>query len=304
MKKQRLFLAIIAVTAAVFAFRWNTPQSVPSVNTVVLEKETVEQTVTCNGVIEAGEITGVFPTLSCVVKEVHVTKNQAVKKGDVLVTIDKDATKAIQNDRVTDALGLLTMPMNILAPTDGVVLSVEIPEDGVLHEALPCVTMAAQEDLQVRVLIREKLLPRLAEGQEVRVSGVGFDKAVYSGVLQEISSSANTDSSGAERVVEGIVTLGEGQADASMRLGLSAKAKIVVSITKEGVLIPYESVLQRGDDDRFVYFLEDSHAVSCVITALAELPSGILVEAESFAGKTLILQPEMVKGDGMLLRGA
>ena len=300
MKKWWFFPLVLGALALVVATANKQDEQTTKVRTAVLRTQTVEQTASCNGVVEAGEVQGVFSSMMCVVDKVLVEQGQQVKAGDPLVTIDKDATKLIQNstDRVSGALSLLTMEETVCAPTDGIVLSVEVEAGDTLNEQMPCVTLAPLSALQVRVMIREKLLPTLSVGQSVRVSGVGFDKDVYLGELTEIASSASV-SSGGEAVVEGVVTLCENEADASMRLGLTAKAKIVTSVTKSGLVVPHEAVCRKDDGTRYVYLVRDSAATLTPITVSAELSDGVLLDTKEYAGYEVILDPEQVSADGM-----
>ncbi len=294
MKRQWGFLALCLVAAVTLFVTYDVPEKAVAVSTQTLTMQSIEQTVTCSGVVESGETRGVFAPLFCVVAEVLVDEGQAVSAGDALLRIDKEATRAAQSDRVSEALPLLAVPQEITAPTDGIVLSVEVAVGDAVDKAFPCVLLAAQENRQVRIAIREKWLPSLRVGQAVRVSGAGFDKDLYRGSLSEISSTASTNSANGERLVEGLVVLESGEADASMRLGLSAKAKIVVSTVDNGVVIPYEAVVQEEDGDRYVFLADNQTAVKCPITPLEELSDGILVDTEQFAGRRLILQPEAV----------
>lgn len=292
--------AVVGMTA--IGVRRDADREPLSVRTTVLQMQRVEQTVSCNGVIEAGEITGVFAPQTCIVHEVLVEVGQRVKAGDVLISIDKDATKKLQmnSDRLTEALPLTTMGTEITSPTDGIVLSVEAMDGVMVETTEPCVTIAPIAQLQVRVLIREKQLPSLEVGQVVRVSGAGFDKSVYHGCLEEIAGAVSA-SSGGEGVVEGVVRLDDGEADDSMRIGLSAKAKVVVSTVEDGLLIPYEAVVNGDGDERYVYFEQDGRAQRRVIDSLGEHAGGVLVDRSEWAGKTVVLEPDKVS-DGDQVR--
>ena len=274
-----------------------------SAKTAVIEAKTVEQTVSCHGVIEAGELTSVTTEIASVVDEVTVQEGQSVKAGDTLFTIDKKATRQLHQsgDRMTDAMQLATMPTAVVAPTDGIVVSVEITQGATFEKGTPCITIAPRDALQVRVMIREKLLPSLEVGQTVKISGAGFDKENYNGCLTEISSNAGSGFDTDGSVVEGVVTLDEGESDDSLRLGLTAKVKVIVSRVEEGLVLPYGAVMEK-DGESYVYLLEDGVASYTPITPLTEFPDGVLVSEQTLVGRTLILEPEAVTQDGMPIR--
>ena len=298
--KKWLILPIVAIVGVV-AIRQskNTFGEAASVRTTVLETQQVEQTVSCNGVVEAGEIRAVFAGQACVVDEVLVSVGQRVKKGDTLITVNKEATKALQmsDERLMNALSLSVMDESVVAPVDGIILSVDATDGVPVDATAPCVTIAPTEKMQVRVLIREKQLPSLDVGQTARVSGSGFDKSVYCGRLEEISGAAST-SSGGEGIVEGVVKLDGNEADDSLRIGLSAKVKIVISTLDDALLIPYEAVVNDDDGESYAYVVENGETKRQTIHSLGEQTGGLLVEHADWFGKTVVLEPDRVSGEG------
>ena len=82
-----------------------------------LSAGTVERTVSWTGTVEAGEVRGIRPAAACIVAEVTVKKGQSVRAGDVLLRVDKTATRAAQDDgaRRQDALALAAMPDTVVA---------------------------------------------------------------------------------------------------------------------------------------------------------------------------------------------
>ena len=224
----------IAVAVLIGVVAAPKPQTAVSVATMVLEPRRVEQTVTCNGAIEAGESQGVFAPLSCVISEVIVRVGQQVKAGDVLATVDKDATRQlIENDRELQLL-LAAMQEEIRADADGIVVAVKAKAGEILDFTSPCAVIAPRESLQVRVTIREKDLRRLRTDMAVRVSGDGFGQATYEGTLTDIASTATASGNGS--VVEGVITLKKGQADETLRIGLTAKAAVITKIVEKGLV--------------------------------------------------------------------
>ena len=291
-------MVLVALTVVVWS---DSKQEKPlTVETALVQVGRVEETVSCNGVVEAGELTGVYASCTCILEEVTVQVGQRVKAGDVLATVDKEATKALQlsGDRLSDALSLSAMNTEICAPTEGIVVSVDAVDGGMADPSVPCVTIAAYEDLQVRVMIREKLLPTLEVGQSVKVSGAGFDRDVYTGKLSEIAAAVSNLGDG-ESVVEGVVTLDDGMADDSMCIGLSAKVKVVVSAVDDGLLVPYESVVKAENGDSFVVVVQDGKAKYCPIGVIGERAGGVLVRNDGrLIGKELVLRPENVREEG------
>lgn len=299
--KKRWFWIVTAVVAVVGIAVWvRKPDAPPTVKTMVLTPSSVEQTVACNGVVEAVDGVGVFAPVSCHIREVCVTVGQRVKKGDVLAVLDKEATYAQSADMTTQML-LAGMEETLTAPDDGIVVEVSATVGETLKLGTPCALLVRPCDLQVRIAIREKDLRVLREGMRVRISGDGLEQSAYEGTLSEISCTASTNSSAT--VVEAVVTPDEGVIDDSFRLGLSAKATVITSVTEAGYLIPYEAVLA-DEKGSYIYVLQEGVAHLHRVEGAVQVPSGLLLTDADLADVTVILEPEKVSGDGAVVKEA
>ena len=303
MKKWWIFPFVLVVAVTTIALTRSKQSAPVTVRTTVLRPQRIEKTLSCNGVIEAGELVAVLAPQTCIADEVLVEVGQRVAQGDILITVDKEASKRLQSadDRVADALPLTTMGKSIVATQSGIVVSVEASDGMILDSTEPCVVIAADSGLQVRVMIREKQLPDLQVGQEVRISGAGFDKSVYYGRLSEISS-AVSETSGGEGIVEGVISLNDGETDTSMRLGLSAKAKVVVSSTDDALLVPYEAIVDADDGEQFVYFVQDGRVKRETIDPQGDYGGGVLVSRSDWDGRSLVLEPNKITSDGQSVK--
>lgn len=299
--KKRWFWLIGAIAVTVGIGLWfNRPVTPPTVKITVLTATQVEQTVTCNGVVEAVDGVGVFAPISCRIREVYVTAGQRVKKGDVLAVVDKEATYA-DTDDIPTQVALAAMEEELIAPEEGIVVEVSAVAGKTLAFGTPCVWLVRPCDLQVRIAIREKDLRVLREGMSVRLSGDGLEQTSYHGTLSEISGAASADSSAT--VVEGVVLPDEGQADDSFRLGLSAKATIITSVVEEGYLIPYEAVLA-DEQGSYIYLLQDGRAVFYRVEGAVQMPGGLLLKDGTLADMTVITEPEKIGYDGEVVTEA
>ncbi len=301
MKKWWLFFVAAAVAAGGIALVLGRPSPVVTVDTVRLQPRAVEQKITCTGVVEAAEKQSVSLDVACIIKEVLVEEGQTVEAGTPLVTVDKEASRlAGLAGNGSGALALAAMEDTITADEAGVVLAVNAKAGQPLEAGMPCVVVAPRSALQVRIAIKQKDLRTLEEGMPARVSGDGFRRGAYEGALTEISATAHTVSSG-ETVVEGVVSLDEGQVDDSLRLGLTAKAAVVVSADEAALVVPYAAVQEDDQGKEYVYVLERGCARRRELQVAEELPTGVLLADEALAGAEIIMDPESVTQDGMLV---
>lgn len=273
---------------------FNRSQSPPTVRTMVLSSSRVEETVSCNGVVEAADGVGVFVPMACKIREVCVVEGQRVNQGDVLAVVDKEATLALNQDLALQVT-LAAMQETIVAPEDGIVMSVSAKAGEALKVGTPCVVLARPADLQVRIAIREKDLRVLQEGMSVRISGAGLEQTSYEGVLSEISCAAS--SSGSNTVVSGTVIPNEGELDESFRLGLTAKAVVVTSVTERGFLVPYEAIVT-DEEGSYFYLVKNNVARRYRITQSVQLASGVLLTDEDLDNASVVMEPEKVDGNG------
>lgn len=293
-KKWWILLLILLVVAIGVGWWMSRPQQPPTVKTAVLTPTQVEHTISCNGVVEAADGVGVFAPVSCRIREVKVAVGQRVNKGDVIAVIDKDATLTETGDVATQVM-LAAMEEELVATEDGIVIEVSAEVGKTLKLGTPCAVVVRPDDLRVRIAIREKDLRTLREGMQVCISGDGLEKSSYSGVLTEISCAASTSSSAT--VVAGVVTPDVGVADTSFRLGLTAKATVITSVTENGYLVPYEAVLA-DEEGSYFYVLQDGIARVYRVKEAIQVAQGWLLTDETLNKSTVILEPEKVVADG------
>ena len=267
---------------------------------MILTPTQVEHTVSCNGVVEAADGVGVFVPITCRVREVNVSVGQRVQKGDVLAVIDKEQTMSDTTD-VTSQLALAALREEIVAPEEGIIVERAAEAGKTLKQGTPCALIVRGCDMRVRIAIREKDLRVLREGMAVRISGDGLEKASYSGVLSEIACTATTGSSAT--MVAGVVFPNIGEIDDSFRLGLTAKAAVVTSVTETGYLVPYEAVLA-DDVGSYFYLLNDGVAQRYRVEDAVQMARGWLLTDETLAQAVLIMEPEKVAGDGAVIAEA
>ena len=297
MKKWWIWLVVVAVAGSGIGVVLGWPETPVAVETETLQPRRVEQTVTCSGLVEAADTTGVVLPMNCVLEQVHVRVGQQVEKGAVVATVNKEATRKLLGNQPAALMGLASMEAELTAPETGIVVAVAGTPGTVLEAGNPCAVLAPRSALRVRITIREKDLPSLETGMQARVSGDGFSRDSYRGALAEISYTAGASGTGA--VVEGVVTLEKNQADASLRLGLTAKAAIVTAVSEEALVVPYEAVVSDSDGRDYVYVLEEGLARRRELTVAAQLGDGLLLADGGLEGAQVILEPEKIFGEGM-----
>ncbi len=297
-----LLLTVLAVSGMLF-YDAATQGAVPTVETVTLSRQTVKETVICAGTVTAADGVEVYASMPCVAGEIAVEVGDRVEKGDVLLSVDRTATLAAAVgaglSEEQSVMASAALPETVIAPAAGVVSAIGAVSGAMLGTDRPCVILSEGDGVSVSIAVRENMLPRIAVGQQVAVSGVAFAKGVYTGTIREIASSARTRVNGttSETVVDAVVSLDEGQADASLLLGLSAKAAITVGTREAVLLVPYDCLAQTEDGDMYVYRVANGFAERVSVTVEEELPEGAVITAGADSGDVLVREPAQLEGE-------
>ena len=305
MKKKYVWLIVLTLTAisGILLGGYLTKTPPVEVRVVTLQPQLVEQTVSCSGKIEAAKSQNVYLDMPCVAGEVYVQGGQEVEQGDVLFTVDVDATKQVLAQ--AGGLGVSqiadeAIAKEVTATVSGVVSTLNVTPGSLTDTSKPCAVIASSDTRRVKIAVREQDLQKVAIGQRVTVTGSGFRKDSYTGVLTELASSARQQLVGTvtETVVDAVVMLDQDQMDASLRVGLNAKAAVQVSSIPDALVVPYECVLQDEEGDEYVYAYADGRAVRRVFVSGEEWSTGFHVVSGLQTGDRIILDPEKVSGDG------
>lgn len=274
-----------------------------AVSVKTLSASAIERTVMCSGKIQTGDTDQVYMKWPCVAQSVNVKKGDTVKAGDVLFTVDEQATIETigsAGQSITD-VSALKIDTIVKAPISGVVDSISVQAGQTISSTKPCVVISSDERLQLLVEIGERDVKYVRVGQPVHIRGAAFMKERYTGRVLSISSTAIEQYSGtsSETVVEAVVEIEPNDQDESLRLGLTATADIVVDEQENGLVVPYGCVLQDDDGQEYVYVYQNGQALKRVIETGWELRDGFQVVSGLVAGESLITEPALISADAM-----
>ncbi len=296
-----LFSLTLLAIAGILLSKPLLQRSIPSVSIYTVEARSAQDTVTCTGRIEAADSEEVYADISCIAATVPVQAGQEVKRGDILFTVDVEATKEVIAAAAGVSPSLVPeqqIVKSVSAPVDGVIRSLNVAEGEAVDTETPCVVISSSDALQVKITIPEGKLKEVEVGQSVLVSGVAFQKEGYAGTLTYISPSARQQYSGtsSETVVDAVVTLSE--RDDSLKPGLSAKSQILVESAQDRIVLPYEYVQQDEENQEYVYLYQNGRAVKRIVQTGREWNDGFEIETGLSIGDRVIQEPSAVEKDG------
>ncbi len=303
MKKYMVLAVSTALAMAlIFGVRAARAPRAVAVTLVDITATTVRKTVECNGKVEATSSQEVLVQVPCVAKKVYVSEGQQVSKGDVLFSVDTEATRQVlaqwntaMSETETEALS-----ETVTAPIAGEVVSLSIREGALVDTAKPCAVIRAQKGVRIGVTVKEKDLSCMALGQAVEISGVAFAQKVYQGTVTAIAETAHQEYIGtvSETVVDAVVTLEN--PDDSLRAGLNAKATVITEVKEKALLVPYDCIGQTEEGAEFVYVYDEAGKARWQQPVFGEeYRDGVLVVSGLASGVRLVQNPEALSGDSV-----
>lgn len=139
----------------------------------------------------------------------------------------------------------------VRAPDDLVILERHIEEGDAVSVNESLFQAADLSRLVVRVGVPERDVVNINEGQEVNLAIDAFPGIAFAGSVQRVYPSADTDS----RLVTVEVVLRAEQQDQLIRPGYLARVRLDADRRENVLVIPSESLLASGRDERFVFVI-------------------------------------------------
>lgn len=295
-----LFTFTALIILGILSLRPVIKKSSTEVSLYEIRQENIEESVNCAGRVESADSKNVYVEIPCIAQRVNVKAGDKVNEGDVLFTIDTEATKqAFASSGVASSIiSSQTLKKTVTAPASGIVSSLNVASGEAIGTDNPCAVISSSDTLQVKVSIQEDDIKKIKIGQKATVSGTAFTKTGYPGKVTYISPSARQQYSGtiSETVIDVIVTFTD--KDDSIKPGLSAKSKIDIGETPECLIVPYEYVLEDDDNQEYVYVYENGCAVKRIVETGKECSKGFEIVSGLASGDQVIANPGAITKPG------
>lgn len=134
----------------------------------------------------------------------------------------------------------------VTAPMDGVILSLQAEKGKYVTVGTPLAVIGSSGKLQVRAEINEADSGNLKTGQPVKITSSALPKEEFFGKIIRVGAAAQTKakSNGEQTDVQVLVGLSPGQR--GLKPGYSVDIKITTASKANGLVVPYEAVLEKG----------------------------------------------------------
>ena len=278
-KIRAVLLTTAGVLTAMLFWSWkHRPPEAVLVRTAAAETQDIYNSVTIFGTVESAESTAVCPAKNGVVSAVYVATGNTVQKGDILCTLTDIGRLQTAADYWQTAQSVFAISGTVntvtaedahalYAPMDGTVLTV--PQAGERVSAdMPCIQIANPDKLRVRAQSPELYVGELAVGQRANITFSAVDGTFHAELTE------------------------------NLRPGYSATVKVFTDHRDDAVVVPYEAICQRGEQE-FVFCVQDGHAVQCAVQTGYLLEDTVEIIDGLPTGVSVILSPpdELTDGD-------
>ncbi len=323
MKKYILLFSFTAVLiGALTLFSHYNDKRIGDVSIIKPQTMNYIETLTLNGILEPQKKNEISVDMPIVPEKVNVDVGQKVEIGDILATIDINATKdailnlaskysdlipqdVLKTFKSLDLEGLLksgAVPTEILSTASGRITNLSLSEGSIV---LPESTVAVISDtnkLRVRFFASETEVEKIKVGSEVLFKANALKNNVFSSTIVNIAPTAYQRLSGLnyDTVVDVVANVDNAYRD--LKAGYNVKGEIPVEQEREVVVLPYEVIFQDDNGEEYVYIYDNKKAIKKkVITGKefstsVEILSGISKDDKIIYGKN---EPK----DGQIIMG-
>lgn len=195
--------------------------------------------------------------------------------------------------------------VQVTAPISGVISAVNVKDQEAIGSQ-PAAVISESAGLQVNLSVNESQISSIAVGQKAEITGVGFRGKRYTGTVSKISNIAQqvVSATGQKTIVTVIVKVDSDNKESLewIKNGFTAKCKIITSVDKDRIVVPYVAVLADENGKEYVYRVLENRAVKTYITTGKEFENGFEVVKGLSKGEEIVRSPEQVSDFQRVLR--
>lgn len=228
--------------------------------------------------------------------------SQLQNSGSSTISLPSGANSSILDKLDLNIDDMLESVENSLyAPISGVITAITNSGQGMIPTGATLATIVDTSALQVKAQLNEENLKDVKVGQQVHISGSGFD-GVYSGVVKQIypvatSVSSLTDDKNMVNVIISIDKPGS-----NLIPGLTADVSIKVSEHRNAVTLPYDVIKQDDNGTEYVLVFDKGRAVKKTIKTGVEDNDNVEILEGIKNGEIVIKDPTDTITEGTNVR--
>lgn len=228
-------------------------------------KMTMVKTLNLSGDIVGKEVVHVFSQVPGKVMEILVKEGQYVKKGQVIVKVDRDI------------VGMEYLPAVVESPISGYVGTVMVDKGMSISPQTPLVQVVTMNQVEAVAQLIEEQINMVQIGMKARITVDAYLNTFFYGTVYR--KNAVLDAASRTQEVRALID----NKDLKLRHGMFADIQIQLGTAQNAVVIPVDSILSDSVGNYYVYTVVDNKAFKQSIKpgfslkGISEILSGINV---------------------------
>ncbi|MCR5218620.1 efflux RND transporter periplasmic adaptor subunit [Treponema sp.] len=259
-------------------------QTLISVKTQVLEKETLHDYVIANGEVEAQNSVSVYPDTAGKITSTKVMLGSEVKKGDVIATIDPTSPGSYYKESP------------VYAPISGSIISSPLKNGTTVSTSTEIAVIGDIAKLQITASIPERYVAVLKTGLKADVSVEAYPGITFAATVKYVSPVVDATS----RTKEVILTFDK--YDSRINAGMFAKIKLYTQDYSDCVTMPEDSLVQNNDKYYAYVVKEDDTVEKREIDKGNSVDGTVQITSGLAEGERVVVQGQTSLSDGAKIR--
>jgi multidrug efflux pump subunit AcrA (membrane-fusion protein) len=216
------------------------------VKTIRVEFQTIKDTIDYAGDIKARDEAKVYPKVSGKIIKKVLDEGSSVKKGDVIVYIDRDE------------VGFKFEKAPVESPLTGTIGRVYVDLGTSVTVQTPVALVVDMDEVRVDLDIPEEYLPRISLGQPAEISLRAYPDEKFTGVVSKVSPVLDLETRTAP--IEIIIS----NSDHRLKSGMFVQVQLILEERKNAAVIPKEAITGK-EQQAYVYVVEGNAAHQKII---------------------------------------
>ena len=256
-----------------------------SVKTQTVTKETLHGYVIANGEIESQNSVNVFPDVAGKIMETNVMLGSTVRRGDVIAYVDPNAP------------GQYYKKSPVYAPINGSIISTPLKNGTTVSTNTVVAIVGDISNLQVSADIPERYVAVLKQGLKAEVSVEAYPDTVFTATVRRVSPVVDT----ASRTKEVILNFDE--RDSRVNAGMFGKIKLYTKDYEGEIVMPSDALVSLNDEYYAYVVKEDGETVEKRRVKTGESVDGRIQILEGLnEGEKVVIQGQTSLNDGSKIR--
>ncbi len=291
------------------------PHKETMVEVINPEKMNFTETVTVTGILEEQKKRDIAVDFPIVPKEVMVEVGEKVNIGDILATVDinatkdavltlasnysdiipKDITDLVKNLDLDSLLSSGLFPTEVVSTASGVVTSMTMTSGNMTLPKTTAAVVSSTDKLRARFFVSENDVEKITEGTEVLFTANALRDKVFSCTVTDVSPTAYQRLSGLNynTVIDVVANIDKNYK--GLRSGYTVKGKIPVSEEREVMVLPFETVFREETGEEYVFVYDAGKAVKRYVTTGEEFTTSVEITSGIKEDDMIILTETKLK---------